>query len=205
MPRALLFDLDNTLLLEDEVTFRAIRAACERARGRADAGKLFAGVLRIADALWRAAPTYAYADAMGMWWGEGLWGDFQGESEGLRAVREFAPAFRQRVWRDALTACGVDDAALAAELVDAYRSARRAGELVDPQATAVLDDVGREHVCALVTNGAPDIQREKLGRTTLARYFSAIVISAEVGFGKPDPRIFQIALDAIGATAAATV
>jgi putative hydrolase of the HAD superfamily len=205
VPRALLFDLDNTLLLEDEVTFRAIRVACERAQGRADAGELFAAVPRIADEHWRAAPTYAYTDAMGIWWGEGLWGDFRGESEGLRAVREFAPVFRQRVWRDALSACGSNDASLAAELVDTYRSARRTDELVDPQAAAMLEDVGRDHRCALVTNGAPDVQREKLGRTTLARYFRAIVISAEVGFGKPDPRIFQAAVDAIGATATAAV
>lgn len=203
--RALLFDLDNTLLLEDEVTFRAVRAACERARGRIDTDELFATTLRIADEHWRAAPTFTYADAMGLWWGEGLWGGFNGDGEGLSAMREFAPRFRRAVWRDSLAACGVDDHALAAELVDAYRSARRAGELVDPQAAAVLDDLGRDHRCALVTNGAPDVQREKLSRTTLAQYFGAIVISAEVGFGKPDPRIFEVALQAIGSTPDAAV
>jgi putative hydrolase of the HAD superfamily len=198
--RALLFDLDNTLLFEDEVTFRAVRAACERARGRADIDELFATTLRIADQHWRAAPTFAYADAMGLWWGEGLWGEFHGHGAGLRAVREYAPNFRRAVWRDALEACGADDAALVGELIDAYRGARRAGELVDPEAAAVLGDLGRDHRCALVTNGAPDVQREKLGRTTLVQYFGAIVISAEVGFGKPDPRIFEIALEAIGVT-----
>ena len=63
----------------------------------------------------------------------------------LRAVREFAPRFRHEVWRDALAACGVDDDALAAELSDAYRSARRAGELVDPEAATVLEDLSRDH------------------------------------------------------------
>ncbi len=205
MTRALLFDLDNTLLLEDEVTYRAVRAACERARGRADTEALFATTPRIAEERWRAAPTFAYADAMGLWWGEGLWGEFHGDGAGLRAVREYAPHFRRAVWRDALAACGASDGALADELSEAYRSARRAGELVDPQAAAVLDDLGRDHRCALVTNGAPDVQREKLGRTALARYFGAIVISAEVGFGKPHPRIFEIALEAIGATPDAAV
>jgi putative hydrolase of the HAD superfamily len=205
-PRALLFDLDNTLLFEDQVTLGAVRAACERARGRADVDALAAAAVRIADERWRAAPTFPYADAMGMWWGEGLWGDFRGDGDDLRAVREFATRFRREVWRDALAAGGgASDDALAAELSDAYRSARRAGELVDPQATTVLEDLSRDHRCGLVTNGAPDVQREKIGRTTLARYFTAIIISAEVGVGKPDPRIFEVALDAIGAAAHATV
>ena len=199
--RALLFDLDNTLLLEDEVTFGAVRTACGRAAERADGERLFAAVVRIADDRWRAAPTLAYADRMGIWWGEGLWGEFKGDRDGLRALREFVPSFRRDVWRDALADCGVVDSDLAADLDDVYRHARRAGEIVDPDAGAVLDDLSRDHRLALVTNGAPDVQREKLGRAALGHYFAAIVISAELDVGKPDPRIFRAALDAIGATA----
>jgi putative hydrolase of the HAD superfamily len=199
--RALLFDLDNTLLLEDEVTFRAVRTACERAAERADRERMFAAVLRIADDRWRAAPTLAYADRMGIWWGEGLWGEFKGDGDGLSALRDFVPGFRHQVWGDALADCGVVDADLAADLDEMFRHARRAGELVDPDAGAVLDDLSRDHRLALVTNGAPDVQREKLARATLTHYFAAIVISAEIDVGKPDPRIFTTALDAIGATA----
>ena len=199
--RALLFDLDNTLLLEDEVTFRAVRTACERAAGPADRERLFAAVVRIADDRWRAAPTLAYADRMGIWWGEGLWGEFKGDGDGLGALRDFVPAFRREVWRDALADCGVADSEVAADLDEVFRNARRAGELVDPEAGAVLDDLSRDHRLALVTNGAPDVQREKLARATLTHYFAAIVISAEIEVGKPDPRIFTTALDAVGATA----
>ena len=63
----------------------------------------------------------------------------------------------------------------------------------------MLDDLARDHRLALVTNGAPDVQREKLAGTTLAPRFGAIVISAELGIAKPDPRIFAHALRAIGA------
>jgi len=203
--RALLFDLDNTLLLEDEVTFRAVRTACERAGERADRERLFAALVRVADDRWRAAPTLAYADRMGIWWGEGLWGEFKGEGDGLRALRDFVPGFRHQVWGDALADCGVVDSDLAADLDEAYRRARRAGELVDPDASAVLDDLSRDHRLALVTNGAPDVQREKLARATLTHYFATIVVSAEIDVGKPDPRIFTTALDAIGVTAGAAV
>jgi putative hydrolase of the HAD superfamily len=41
-----------------------------------------------------------------------------------------------------------------------------------------------------VTNGAPDLQREKLEGVGLVPYFTIITISGEVGIGKPDPRIF---------------
>jgi putative hydrolase of the HAD superfamily len=76
---------------------------------------------------------------------------------------------------------------------------------VDPAAETVLGALARDHRLALVTNGAPDVQREKLAGTTLARYFGAIVISCEVEVAKPDPRIFEIALDRIGASAADAV
>jgi phosphoserine phosphatase len=199
--RALLFDLDNTLLLEDEVTFRAVRAACEHVAGRADAERLYEATLRIAHDRWRAAPTSAYAERMGIWWGEGLWGEFAGDGDGLRALREFVPRFRREVWGEALAGCGIDGADLVTDLDEVYRRVRRAGEIVDPEAGAVLDDLSRDHRLGLVTNGAPDVQREKLGRSALAHYFSAIVISAELGVGKPDARIFAAALDAMRAPA----
>ena len=136
---------------------------------------------------------------MGMWWGEGLWGGFRGDAPGLRSLRAFVPGFRRDVWRGALAAVGVSDDVLAAELDAMYGAARRAHQPVDPEAERVLDDLARDHRLALVTNGAPDVQREKLAGTTLARHFAAIVISAELGIAKPDPRIFEHALRAVGA------
>jgi len=198
--RAVLFDLDNTLLMEDEATFAAVRLACELATARTgvDAAALYDATLRIAEAVWRASPTFAYADNMGVWWGEGLWGEFVGEAPGLQALRAFAPQFRRATWREALAARGVRDDALADEIAAAYRTARSAKQLVDPEAEAVLDDLARDHRLGLVTNGAPDVQRGKLAGTTLASRFATIVISAELGIAKPDARVFDVALKALG-------
>lgn len=205
--KALLFDLDNTLLMEDEATFTSVRRACGVARERAgvDADALHAATLRVADDLWRAAPIYAYAEEMGIWWGEGLWGEFRGDGPGLSSLRAFVPGFRRDVWRSSLASVAVSDDALATELDAAYVAARRAHQPVDPEAERVLDDLARDHRLALVTNGAPDVQREKLAGTTLARRFEAIVISAELGIAKPDRRIFEHALRAVGAEADASV
>lgn len=206
-PRAVLVDLDNTLVMEDAATSAAVRSACAVAASRAgaDADALFGAVPRVAEKLWNGSTAFSYADRMGIWWGEGLWGEFRGEGSELRALRAFAPGFRLAVWSEALAIAGVSDKALAAELVDTYRTVRRARQLVDPSADMVLGALARDHRLALVTNGAPDVQREKLAGTTLAPYFGAIVISCEVGVAKPDRRIFEIALDRIGATAGEAV
>jgi putative hydrolase of the HAD superfamily len=137
---------------------------------------------------------------MGIWWGEGLWGEFRGEAPELRRLRAFAPEFRLAAWSEALATVGVPDGALAAELADTYRTKRRARQIVDPAAEAVLGALAKDNRLALVTNGAPDVQREKLAGTTLARYFGAVVISGEVGVPKPESRIFEIALERIGAS-----
>jgi HAD superfamily hydrolase (TIGR01549 family) len=50
---------------------------------------------------------------------------------------------------------------------------------------------------AVATNGASDTQREKLSALGLTARFDALIISAEVGAAKPDPRIFEAALAAL--------
>lgn len=197
--RAVLFDLDNTLLLEDESTERALRETCAgiARRTSADAPLLVAAAHEAAEEHFRASSVFAYAEAMGIWWGEALWGEFQGDSEGLRDLRAFVPDFRRRVWTRALAYAGIADNDLAEAAANGFRSARRRTQLVDLEAEAVLQDLARDYRLALVTNGAPDVQREKLSHTTLMPLFVSMIVSAEVGFGKPDPRIFDAALAAL--------
>lgn len=206
--RAVIFDLDDTLILEDESTLAAVRAAAEEAHERAglNADVLADAVVEVAEHRFHAAPGYADdGEAFGIWWGEALWGDFAGEGDVLRAMRAFVPGYREVVWRDALARAGSTDAALAGVIAQAYVRARRSREIIDPDAEAVLADLARDHELALLSNGAADVQREKLSRTTLPRYFAAIVISGEIGVGKPDPRVFSMALQRLGADAGDTI
>lgn len=48
---------------------------------------------------------------------------------------------------------------------------------------------------AVVTNGIADTQREKLERFGLTERFEHIFIDTEIGYSKPDPRIFEHAID----------
>ena len=51
---------------------------------------------------------------------------------------------------------------------------------------------------ALISNGIGNEQRRKLDQFSLNRYFDVCVISEEIGITKPDPRIFEHALEALG-------
>jgi putative hydrolase of the HAD superfamily len=57
----------------------------------------------------------------------------------------------------------------------------------------------RGHRLALLTNGGALFQREKIVRFALAPLFDAVFVEGELGFGKPDPRVFERALRALGA------
>ncbi len=42
----------------------------------------------------------------------------------------------------------------------------------------------------LLTNGAPDLQREKIAASGLGSFFQAVAVSGEYDIGKPEPEIF---------------
>lgn len=54
---------------------------------------------------------------------------------------------------------------------------------------------------AVITNGNTRMQRRKIARSGLQPLIDATVISEEVGLRKPDPRIFQLAREQVGAGA----
>ncbi len=58
---------------------------------------------------------------------------------------------------------------------------------------------------ALVTNGQGDAQRDKVNRFGLSEVFDSIIIEGEIGVGKPDWRVYQLALDSLHATVERTV
>lgn len=67
-----------------------------------------------------------------------------------------------------------------------------------PGAVDALETLDRLNIrLAVVTNGSPAGQREKISRFDIGRYFEHIFIDAEIGYSKPDARIFQYALDTL--------
>jgi HAD superfamily hydrolase (TIGR01509 family) len=69
----------------------------------------------------------------------------------------------------------------------------------DPDALPVLRALSRDKTLALVSNfDHPPHARALLAQLGLAPLFDAVVISAEVGLKKPDPRILSLALAQTG-------
>ena len=52
----------------------------------------------------------------------------------------------------------------------------------------------------IVTNGIASVQRSRFALSPLKRHISGHIISGEVGFAKPDPRMIRLALEAGGVT-----
>ena len=86
-----------------------------------------------------------------------------------------------------------------------FQRERRGIHAVYPDAEPALKELRQTHRLALVTNGAPAIQRDKLDGSGLEPYFDAVVISGEVGVGKPHREIFRITLDRLGTQPDTTV
>jgi len=71
------------------------------------------------------------------------------------------------------------------------------GDLL-PGARSLLDSLADRTTLALVTNGIGDVQRARIARTGIERYFDAIVISGEVGASKPGREIFDLTFRTLG-------
>jgi putative hydrolase of the HAD superfamily len=196
VPGALLFDLDDTLVLEEPAAVAAFEATARSVPG-IDAARLARDVRTHARALWRAAPTHAYCARIGFASSEGLWSRFEADGAEMRALREWAPAYRRGAWAGALAEQGVDAPRLAAELGERFGVERRARHHTFEDVEAALDTI--DAPIALVTNGASCLQREKLAASGLARHFGAIVVSGDLGAGKPEAAVFRHALDLLGA------
>jgi putative hydrolase of the HAD superfamily len=88
---------------------------------------------------------------------------------------------------------------LATDLAHAFGRERHARHRAFPEVHGELELLQSEYVLGLLTNGASEIQREKIARSGLERFFASIVISGEAGVGKPNRAIFELALSQLRA------
>ena len=205
MTTAILFDLDDTLVVEEPAAAAAFRATADVAAARhdLDAEMLARGARARARELWRAGPHYDHCEGrIGMSSWEALWCRWEGDGAEMRAVREWSPGYRREAWRLALADQGVVDDALTEELAERFVAERRLRHEPFPDARPALDALRRTHALALVTNGASCLQREKLAGSGLAEEdFDAVVISGDLGTGKPGREIFAHTLELLGVAA----
>ena len=59
----------------------------------------------------------------------------------------------------------------------------------------LIESLYKDYRLTIVTNGLKDVQNKRIKKSAIAKYFEDIVISEEVKVAKPDPKIFEIALN----------
>ena len=194
--RAVIFDLDNTLIVEEAVARASLRAAAAVCPGL-DPGRAEQVTLARARRSWRAGPHHRLCLDLGFASWEGLWSSFAGCHPSVDELREWAPGYREETWQAAVSELGVGEPGLASAMAEAYVDAQRGGHpLIDGAAATVRKLAGRIRL-GLLTNGPADIQRLKLDQSGLADCFDAVVVSGEVGVGKPSAEAFGRVLDAL--------
>lgn len=174
LPRVLLFDLDDTILRFSAGQPNCWTLALERhLPGRADHAALLQALESVSHEFWSD-------DARAFW----------GRQNMLEA--------RRRIATRALGSAQVP-ASLCRRIADEMTEQKEAqmrpfeGAL---EALRWLSAAG--HRLGLLTNGCSRFQRRKLARFELEPFFELILIEGELGYGKPDARVFAAALAHFG-------
>lgn len=171
VPRALLLDLDGTLVDNSGVA-SAVQQTC---RMLSDSHGLDQDVLGAAN----LAVFGSYFSAVEPDWALG---------------RLSGAMVAQEVWRRTLHEVGCDDGQIVRFAAETFSEASRNAIRIYDDALDMMQGLpGSARVC-VVTNGAADSQWEKLRVIGMVDRFDAVVISAEIGIAKPDPAIFAEAL-----------
>lgn len=183
LPRAILFDLDDTLIRAYAQPEEAWRRLLHVFSMHLDAHDE-AAIERVRVAVMDEARAFWSDPAAAAKW------------------RLDIPGARRQSVRRGLARLGIADTALADRIADSFTELRRAEYRLYPDAHATVDALRQAGVkLALVTNGAAETQREKIVRFELAHRFDHIQIEGEFGMGKPELEVYRHALDRLGVAA----
>ena len=96
---------------------------------------------------------------------------------------------------------GVHDTDLVIEIADEYHAEQIQAIQPFPGAIETIRHFRKMGIqLALITNGSKRIQRSKIDKFKLGRFFDHILIEAEFGKGKPDKEVYLHTLNQLGTT-----
>ncbi len=170
-PRAILFDLDDTLF--DHRRASALALTAMHAAHASDLPfELFAN---------------KHAEVLEIFHARFLAGEFNLDQARVARMQTLFGAFEREI-----------DAVTAERAARIYREQHQANRHLVAGSLELLDAL-RDHCrLGIVTNNSTVEQIEKLRALNIASYFDTVVISEAVGVTKPDGRIFAIACERIG-------
>ena len=106
MIRAVIFDLDDTLVPERAFWDAAFEAVCSEAG--LPARDVQAAVIRSAQVLWRATEWYPHCDALGLGAPSWLFSHALGAAPSISGLLAHVPTMRRTAWDGALSSLGID-------------------------------------------------------------------------------------------------
>ena len=181
LPRAILFDLDDTILA---------------AGHRLDVLRLIAGEFGA-----EVAPLHPNDVATRL---DAALAAFWSDPARHKIARFGLADARRQVFADAFAATGSAHMTwdLGKRFADRFTADRERLTDFFPGARETIETLkARGVLLALVTNGDSTTQRAKIERFSLAPLFDHIQIEGEHAFGKPDERAYRHAMDALGVEA----
>jgi putative hydrolase of the HAD superfamily len=182
-PKAILIDLDDTIIAFEILTKETWRRAARQFSGEinsVDPEILVTSVLNHSKSFWADPDRH-------------------------RKWRQDLDAARKRIVESAFTDLGINDVELAERFAKLYSKMKWESLYVFPGSTEAIDAAREQGIrTALITNGSSESQRRKLERFSLEGHFDHIFIEGECGFGKPDPRIYKLALSELQFSAGET-
>ena len=171
-PRAILIDLDDTLLDDSSNVDACWIDACAVATDR-----VHVSVVELRQTIGGHVSVY--------------------RSNPENDRNNYRAATRQLV-EQAFKTLGIADLDLAYEIAERYQDLRGERSTPFPGVKDALDHLRRKGVrLGMMTNGNGAGQRARINRFGLGRYFDHIVIEGELGAGKPDPRVYDTLLSAL--------
>jgi putative hydrolase of the HAD superfamily len=182
LPRALFFDLDDTIIDDSSNVDASWRTAVRQFAVPIgiEGNTLLKLVHEVRDWYWSDAERHRVGRA-----------DLRGSSAWI--VNE------------ALSRLGIPDERLAGQIGNRYRDLREQGQVLFPDAVETLETLRTQGVrLALLANGSTETQRAKINRFELEQHFDYICIEGEFGCGKPDERVYKGALATMATEPAAT-
>ncbi len=195
--KTVLIDLDDTLIVEEKSAQESFMASAEYLGKfhNIDSEGFINTVRNSARDLWYSLPTIKYAKEIGISSWEALWADFSDTDENQKELKSLRSYYQKTAWRNALLKYGIVDDELALKLSLVYIEDRRNRHILFDDTEIFLKQLsGLNLKIALITNGTPDLQWQKIRKSNIEQYFHTIVISGEIGYKKPGVEIFNYCL-----------
>ncbi len=199
MINSILFDLDDTLIVELKSAEESFIETVSQIDYDIDTGEFLKCIREQAKELWYKLPTIDYCLKIGISSWEALWADFTGNDDHFKKLQDLAEYYRFETWNKTLIKLNINNPDIAFKLSNDFKRIRNTKHELYPDAKETLDILKQHYKLGLITNGAPDLQWKKIHGGNIENYFDCIAISGEYGYGKPDARLFQAVLDGLKA------